>query len=395
MANDRPACGKMLNDDYESMPFMHEVAGNRFTFYPCRESRLSALLALIEGAERNLRLFFYMFRADSTGRRVVAALEEAVARGVDVELIIDSFGSGRETRLFTNFVAAGGKFAHFMARFGTRYLIRNHQKMIIADEQSAMIGGFNITDQYFVTGQSNGWHDLGVLLEGRAVSQLVRWFCGLANWAYHSDENFRAIRALVREWQPDEGPVRLVIGGPTRTPSNWAMQVKRDIAAARRLDMVMAYFSPPRSYRRLIARVGRRGFARLILPGKSDNTTTIAASRALYRKFLKSKVDIQEYQAEKLHTKLLVTDHVTYVGSANFDMRSIRLNLELMLRIDDPDLAVKMRSYIDGLTLHSLKITRASHQRKATLWNRMRWWAGWMLVGVVDYTVTRRLNFRS
>ena len=388
----KPEISAAPEDYADPEPFCHTVSGNQFTFYPRGQDRLDALVGLIDEAQASLKLFYYMFRADESGRRVMDALERAVARGVNVELLIDSFGSDREVRLFDAFVAAGGRFTLFMARYGTRYLIRNHQKMAIADDRAAMIGGFNITDHYFAPPTQGGWHDMGLKLEGQAVAQLVRWFGQLAEWARDRDENFRAIRALVRNWRPDQGPIRLLLGGPTRIPSGWARQVKRDIAVATRLDLVMAYFSPPRSYRRLIAQVAQRGKARLVLAGKSDNNTTIAASRALYRKLLKAGVEIQEFMPTKMHTKLLVADDITYVGSANFDMRSLRLNLELMMRIEDAGLAEKLRAYIDSLVPHSCQITLADHRRHASLWNRLRWWTGWMLVGVLDYTVARRLN---
>lgn len=373
-------------------PFEVTIAGHTLSFYPAGKDRMHALIGLIDDAQISLKLFYYMFRGDDSGSRVISALLRAIGRGVDVELLIDSFGSDGEVQAFQPLVQAGGRFTTFMARKGTRYLIRNHQKMAIADNRTAMIGGFNITDHYFASPADGGWHDMGMRIEGDAVGQLVRWFGQLSDWTRSRDENFRAIRALVRNWRPDSGPIKLVLGGPTRVPSSWAMQIKHDIARAHRLDMVMAYFSPPRSYRRLIAKVARRGHARLVLAGKSDNTTTIAAARALYSRLLRAGVEILEFQPTKMHTKLAVADDVTYIGSANFDMRSLRLNLELMLRIEDAALAGRIREYIDTLAIHSNEVTASDHRRHATLWRRMRWWLAWFLVGVLDYSVTRRLS---
>src|SRR3546814_3134157 len=63
-------------------------------------------------------------------------------------------------------LAAGGQFGMFSSRRSTRYLIRNHQKFAIADSKRLMMGGFNISNQYFGTPDNNCWHDLGLLLEG-------------------------------------------------------------------------------------------------------------------------------------------------------------------------------------------------------------------------------------
>jgi len=154
----------------------------------------------------------------------------------------------------------------------------------------------------------------------------------------------------------------------------------------------MAYFSPPRSIRRLIRKLAQRGGARLIMAGKSDNTTTIGASRALYGNLLHAGVSIAEFEPTKLHLKLMVIDDVTYFGSANFDMRSIRLNLELMVRVEDAALAQKVRGMIDHLESASRPVTLEWFRREATLFNRIRWRLSWFLVSVIDYTVARRLN---
>ena len=186
--------------------------------------------------------------------------------------------------------------------------------------------------------------------------------------------------------------MELLLGGPSKITSAWARIVKQDLAQAERLDLVMAYFSPPRSIRRLIRMVSRKGKARLITAGKSDNTTTIGASRALYGALLRDNVEIYEFDASKLHMKLLVVDDVTYFGSANFDLRSIRLNLELMVRVKDVELAAKMREVIEHMTKGSVPITQEWHDERGSWINRIRWRLSWFLVSVLDYTVARRLN---
>lgn len=373
-------------------PFRVEAQGHTLTFYPHGADRLAALLALIETARESLHVFYYMFQPDHSGTRVRDALVAAIGRGVAVELLVDRFGSDAPDSFFAPIVAAGGRFAFFSPHWNVRYLIRNHQKMIIADEHRAMIGGFNVSDHYFAPPQDNGWCDLGLELEGPAVDQLLLWYRRLAAWTEQPRAQFRGIRQLVRTWQPGDGPVQVLVGGPTRIPSSWVRRVRRDLARAGRLDLVMAYYSPPLSMRRQIQRIARRGAARLIMAGKSDNGATIAAARAQYGGLLRAHASIFEFTACKLHMKLLVIDDAVYVGSANFDHRSIRLNLELMLRIEDQALAARVRQLVDALAQSSAAITPQLHHDRGTLLARLRWWAGWFLVSVLDYTVARRLN---
>lgn len=373
-------------------PFVAEAQGHSFTFYPAGSDRLDALMELIESAQSSLAIFYYMFQADHTGTRIRGALIRAAQRGVDVHLMIDDFGSDAPQPFFDPIVRAGGRFSRFQPGWNVRYLIRNHQKFVIADRARVLTGGFNVSDHYFAPPEVNGWCDLGVMIEGEVVERFCNWFAELENWVADGEAQFRSIRRMVRDWDGGSGPVQLLLGGPTRMTSAWARMAKLDIARASRLDLVMAYFSPPGSMRRQIRRLARRGRARLVMAGKTDNGATIGASRALYGGLLRAGASVAEFQPCKLHMKLMVVDDISYFGSANLDMRSVRLNLELMVRIEDAALAERLRGLVDHMERWSEPVTRELHRKRGTLFNRIRWQIGWFLVYVLDYTVTRRLN---
>src|SRR3546814_19708145 len=93
--------------------------------------------------------------------------------------------------------------------------------------------------------------------------------------------------------------------------------------------------------------------------------------------------------------KLIVVDNVTYIGSANFDARSLFLNVEIMVRIADAEFAARMRDFVAGLEPDCEIVTRRSHKARAGLLTRLRWALAWFVVGVADYTVSRRLNFAA
>ena len=158
--------------------------------------------------------------------------------------------------------------------------------------------------------------------------------------------------------------------------------------------MIAAYFAPPWAMLQRIARIGAKGRARVITAAKSDNTATIFAARFTYNQLLKRGVEIYEYQRTKLHTKLLVFDDEVHVGSSNFDIRSLYLNLEMMLRVDDSEFTSLMRLYFEGELDDSLPGSRPRTGRKQrTFANRIKWALSFFMVTVVDYSVTRRLNF--
>ena len=103
-------------------------------------------------------------------------------------------------------------------------------------------------------------------------------------------------------------------------------------------------------------------------------------------------VQIFEYQPTKLHTKLVVHDDIVHIGSSNFDIRGLYLNLEMMLRIDDPAFAAMMRDYFEREVAVRLPITAELHARRSGLLTRLIQAISFFLVTTADYTITRRLN---
>ena len=142
--------------------------------------------------------------------------------------------------------------------------------------------------------------------------------------------------------------------------------------------------------RRLDA-AGMRGDVRIVLASKNDHEAAIWASRFTYAGLLRKRVRIYEYQPTKLHTKLFAIDDTVYLGSANYDVRSLFLNLELMLRIDDRAFARHVRGYVDGEIAASERIT--PDLRRSGPWTRVKQAAAFFVMTVLDFEVTKRLNF--
>ena len=138
-------------------------------------------------------------------------------------------------------------------------------------------------------------------------------------------------------------------GGPTRGLSPWATATCARPAVEQRC----------RDDRRLFradlgdAEADRAG--RRTRPGADHHRRQVRQSRDHRRGPLhlqepasKRGVEIFEYQPTKLHSKLVVLDDVVHIGSSNFDIRSLYLNLEMMLRVDDPASPQLMRDYFEG-----------------------------------------------
>ena len=370
------------------------VDGNRLETLETGEARLAAILGLIDGARDSLRVIFYIFASDEAGTHVRDALVRAARRGVVVRLLLDGYGSSdTDARFFQPIADAGGAFCMFLPRYGRRYLIRNHQKLVIADERRAIIGGANVENAYLTDEGDNYWRDLWVLIEGSACVPASRYFDSLFLWTQTKSAKLRTLRRIVIRYSQSEGPLQWKFSVPLSRKNRLQAALARELGAAHELDLIAAYFSPPWSFLRRLRRIARNGRARVITAAKSDNNATIAAARHTYSRLLRRGVEMYEYQPAKLHTKLAIVDDVVHVGSANLDFRSLFINMEIVLRVDDPAFAAAMRAYFERELKDCERITPALHRQRATWWRRIKWTISYWLVTSFDYTVSRRLNF--
>ena len=371
------------------------IAGHDLHVVHLPQDRLGAVLGLIARAKKSIQMFFYMFGDDATGREVRDALVAAANNGVHVQLIIDSFGSGNVSdRFFDALVEAGGCYHCFSTRKGLGYIIRNHQKILIADSAHALVGGFNITDDYFGRAGDNSWEDLGIIVSGAQAQKLSDYFEDLARASNNGKVRYRSIRNIIHQWRPGIGQVQWLLGGPTNRISPWAITFKRSLEAGKKFDIVSAYFSPSQTILRRLAKAAKHNKgSRLVVAGKTDNNATIAAARLLYRYLMRRKTRIFEFQSRPLHMKLMVIDDTVYIGSANLDVRSMFINLEIMVRIKDAGLALHMRKLIDELVTQSEEQTRILLKARDSYWSRFKAALAYFLVNSVDYTIGRRITF--
>ena len=380
------------------MTIRHIVDGNTLTVLTRGEARLSALIALIEDARTSLRLLYYIFAYDSAGMRVREAMIDAANRGVAVRLIVDGFGSDTtgDDSFLTPLKEAGVDVCAFIPRFGRRYLLRNHQKMALADAKYALVGGFNVADAYFsdfdTGGGETAWRDLGLKIDGPAAAHLTGYFDTLFDWTHTPKAKMRDLRRALGQWSNPAGPVRWLHGGPLRRLSPWLRAMRDDLLRATDASLVAAYFAPTPRFTRLIDRVAKRGTARVLTAGKTDNATTIGAARFTFPGLLRKGTHVFEYEPCRLHTKLYVIDNIVHIGSANFDPRSLFLNLEIMLRIEDVGFARAMRAYIDGEIDGSRERRLDEFSGIHSLADRLHNAFCYFLVAVLDPSVTRRFH---
>jgi cardiolipin synthase len=86
-------------------------------------------------------------------------------------------------------------------------------------------------------------------------------------------------------------------------------------------------------------------------------------------------------------------DDYVYIGSANLDVRSLFINMEIMVRVHDEAFANHMKALIDRLAEQSIEQTREVLRERDNWWTRFKSGIAYFLVNSVDYSLGRRIKF--
>jgi cardiolipin synthase len=355
-----------------------------------------AMLAALGAAQKSIRLETYIYSDGQLGRQFLAALLAAARRGVRVRVLVDAAGSWfLPDDFFQPLVAAGAEVRRFNPLHLWRFGVRDHRKLLVCDESVIFIGGFNVADEYDGDGVTRGWCDLGVRLENPALAgELADSFEELFALSDFHRKPLLRLRAFKRKRKSPNSEGELLSIRPGLGASPFQTALYRDLAKARDVRIVSAYFLPTRRVRRDLLRVVRRGGrVQLLLAGKSDVPVSQMAARSMYHRLLKAGVEIYEYQPQILHAKLILCDGVAYAGSSNLDIRSLNLNYELMLRFTDKTAVAEAQEIFERVLKHSRKIELHSWRKTQTLWPRWKnHWAHFLLARVDPFVALRQFR---
>ncbi|MFM1768671.1 MAG: hypothetical protein RJA22_1200 [Verrucomicrobiota bacterium] len=374
---------------------MPETNPTTYRWLRCGAEAFPAMLEAVEAARGSVRLEMYILRASPLADQFRDALVAAARRGVRVQVLLDALGCfSLAAGYWTPLIEAGGQFRWFNPLRVGRMIYRNHRKLLVCDDRRAFVGGINISPEYEGDGVTRGWLDLGMELQGGVVPDLAASFDDMFAAA---EMPFRLLprlrRAKARRTSAAES-WRLLLGGPGRGTNFLKATLAQDLAAARDVRIVCAYFLPTWRIRRELERIPRRGGrVQLVLAGKSDIGLSRRAGQRLYAPLLRKGVEIAEYQPQVLHAKLFLVDDQVYVGSANLDARSLNINYELLVRVSDPGAVGEARELFDGILAQSRPIRAAAWGRSRSCWTKLlENWAYFVLARLDPYVARRNLD---
>ena len=380
--------------------------------------------ALAEAAQRTLDLQYYVVTEDATSALLLYRVLLAAQRGVRVRVLIDDLNVGdRDAHLATLaahpnvqlrvFNPFSRRSATVLARVvdyladGTRLNRRMHNKLWIADNVAALIGGRNLSDAYFNADRQNNFADLDVLLAGPVVAEASRSFDEYWNseWAvpiqaftgptpasghgerliselaaraatFHDSEYVRELLATGIGPKVRSGRIELVAAHATvlyDPPAKLQVQtsdlerpvvsrLRRAVGAAKEeLVLITPYFVPHERGIELLCDLTRRGVPVRVLTNSlaSTDVAAVHAGYARYRpRLLACGVSLHEMQPESMGAakpQRLMTSAVSLHAKAIMvDRKSIfigSMNLDPRSRLTNTEVAVLIESTALGSEL--------------------------------------------
>ncbi|MDP3539466.1 MAG: cardiolipin synthase [Azonexus sp.] len=355
------------------------VLGNKVILLQDGAATYGAMFAAIRGARDHINLESYIIEDDEIGREFADLLLVQQQRGVQVNLIYDSFGSINTPRAFFERLQAGGvNILEFnpvnpmQARSPWLPNHRDHRKLLVVDGRIAFIGGINISSVYSsgsaarrrakVPENSVKWRDTDLQIEGPVVAELQKLF--MENWAKQ-----RGKPLVKKDYFPGltaagKDIVRAIGSTPDDPHSLIYLTLISAIGnAERQVTLTNAYFVPdPQLLKALIDAAGRGVDVKLILPGHTDSKLVFHAGRSHYAALLKGGVKIFERRGALLHSKTGLIDGVwSCVGSTNLDWRSFVDN-------DEVDAVILGREFAQQMTAMIARDLEASEAISLEKW---------------------------
>lgn len=342
------------------------VGGNDVAVLRSGDEAYPAMLSAIGRARHSVALSSYIFRADDVGRSFVEALAEARSRGVQIRVLIDGVGGGYMSSSVARSLKRQGvpvaRFLHHWLPWRMPYLnMRNHKKILVVDGMIGFTGGLNIGNESVLANRARRpVHDVHFRIRGPVVRHLMETFA--EDWNFTTGETLRG-----DAWWPllcpsDSVWARGISSGPDEAVGRLEAAVATAISAAkRRLRIVTPYFLPDEQIVSAIALAALRGVSvEIVMPEHSDHAPIDWASRAQLSLLAP---DIRAYLAPQpfSHAKLMTVDGAwCLIGTANWDVRSMRLNFEFNLECYTEALTAQIDRIIDSRIEGARRVSQAA-----------------------------------
>ena len=307
-----------------------------------------SMLDAIAAAETSIDLSSYIYWPGNITDQFTKLLSEKARAGLEVNLIVDAYGSAKLDRdTVTTLEDAGVTVAIF--RPPAWYTLdklnnRMHRRLLIVDGRIGFAGGVGIADVW--TGDAEDpehWRETHAVIEGPAVRDILGGF--LENWAEGANVLLGPSHVPELDELPDGVDVHVIRSSPRSGGTATAQLFYAAFVGAReRLWITTAYFAPDDALLDALCTSAANGVdVKILVNGPNiDKEVVRETGQRHYGRLLEAGVRIFEYQQTMIHAKVMIADGWANLGSSNLEHRSLGLDDELIVAFSDPELVEEL-----------------------------------------------------
>jgi cardiolipin synthase len=330
------------------------LPGNRVEPLANGDAAYPAMLEAIGQARRSVALETYIFDRDEAGLAFAQALGQAVRRGVEVRVLVDAAGARYSwPSILRALRREGVRHACFLPSSNLWHLmslnLRTHRKLLVADGRLGFTGGMNIRAGNCLKRQpQRPVQDLQFRVQGPVVAHLQETFAD--DWRFTTGEALRGEAWFPKLERSGVVLARGVTDGPDEDFEKLRWTLLGALSIARQSVRVLTpYFLPDPEVVSALNLAAMRGVAvDILLPARNNLPLVQWASRAMWWQVLKHGCRLWLTPPPFDHSKLMLLDGCwVLLGSANWDVRSLRLNFEFDLECYDAELAARLEQLVE------------------------------------------------
>ncbi|GLI88721.1 cardiolipin synthase [Bacillus subtilis] len=342
----------------------------------CGADLVERMMNDIRQSASSVHMMFFIMKNDEVSHNMYTLLKTKAQAGVSVYLLLDWAGCRAIKKTALQTMKNAGVHVHVMNRprfpfFFFHMQKRNHRKITVIDGKIGYIGGFNIAEEYLGKKAKFGnWEDYHLRMMGEGVHDLQTLFA--------SDLKRNTGIQLGSDVWPklQQGTISHKI----YATDGYSLENKylANIAQAKnRLTVCTPYYIPSKPLQEALINARKNGVSvRIIVPMKSDHPLVREAAFTYYSELLDAGCLIYRYYQGFYHVKaLIIDDHLSIIGTANFDKRSMFLNEEVNVEIDDEAFTSEVYATIEEDMKKSERLTMEDFSKR-TFRQRPAEWLG-------------------
>lgn len=327
------------------------VADNKVEPLINGDTAYPAMIQSIHCAKRYIVLSSYIFDYDSLGRQFISALAQAHQRGVIVNVLLDGIGIGyswhKSDRALKKLGVKTARFLPAISLTSIRFInLRNHRKILCMDGEVAYIGGMNVSKNNVVKSAAHPIDDIHFKVTGPVIDQISQVF--IEDWFFATGEliQFPRCNPNIPGQTSDKSVVaRVIQDGPDEDHNKirWTL-INALVCAQTSVKIMTPYFIPDQTLMNSLHAAALRGVSiEIIVPEHSDIPFLDWVMEANFLRIIEHGIQIYQNKRPFDHSKIVIIDDIwSFIGSSNWDARSLEFNFEINLECFDANLNAKL-----------------------------------------------------